>query len=218
MDGWAADQQGGRRDGAFLGDGKPGTVNGGRSRTYHLDGWADIFFSLRRCSAEVKQQGAVHETEAWQQAAARDGPAGLPQDDHDKDSDHDEAHRYQNQKSGELFSKTIMEMKRNKTAEEPKKQNAGARNRVALEEEDRVKLDRWMTEPVHKVRPVFPKTSPCCLFTMFSIYSLLGLPCHQFTILVRAIHYPCHPFPCHPLPMQSIDCTKHSHCDPFTIP
>ena len=30
--------------------------------------------------------------------------------------------------------------------------NAGARNRVALEEEDSVKLDRWMTEPVQKVK------------------------------------------------------------------
>ena len=34
------------------------------------------------------------------------------------------------------FSKSMMEMKRNKTAEEPLKQNAGARKRVALEEED----------------------------------------------------------------------------------
>ena len=28
MDGWPADQQGGRNDGAFPGDGKPGTVKG----------------------------------------------------------------------------------------------------------------------------------------------------------------------------------------------
>ena len=48
-------------------------------------------------------------------------------------------------------------MKRNKTAEEPKKQNAGARKRVTLEEEDRVKLDRWMTEPEHKVWTMFTK-------------------------------------------------------------
>ena len=59
MDGWAADQQDGRSDGAFPGDGEPGTVNGGRSRTYHMDGWADIFCSRRRCTAEAKQQGAV---------------------------------------------------------------------------------------------------------------------------------------------------------------
>ena len=50
------------------------------------------------------------------------------------------------------FSKSEMEAKRNKTAEEPMKQNAGARKRVALEEEDRVKMDRWMTKPVDKVR------------------------------------------------------------------
>ena len=71
------------------------------------------------------------------------------------------------------FSKTMMEMKRNKTAEEPKKQNAGARKRVK-----RVKMDRWMTEPVHKVRNI----------TMLSIYSFINLPCHQFTIMVHAIH------------------------------
>ena len=55
MDGWAADQQGGRNDGAFPGDDE----SGGRSRTYHWDGWADIFCIRRRCSAKVKQQGAV---------------------------------------------------------------------------------------------------------------------------------------------------------------
>ena len=55
MDGWAADQQGGRSNGAFTGDGEPGTVNGRRSRTYLWDGWADIFCSHRRCSAEAKQ-------------------------------------------------------------------------------------------------------------------------------------------------------------------
>ena len=51
----------------------------------------------------------------------------------------------------------MMELKRNKTAEEPKKQNAGARKRVALEEEDRVKLERFMTKPEHKVWTMFTK-------------------------------------------------------------
>ena len=55
MDGWAADQQGGRSNEAFPRDGEPGTVDGGRSRTYLWDGWADIFCSHRRCSAEAKQ-------------------------------------------------------------------------------------------------------------------------------------------------------------------
>ena len=50
-----------------------------------------------------------------------------------------------------------MEMRGNMTAKELKKQNAGARKRAALEEEDRVKLDSLMTEPVHKVRTVFQK-------------------------------------------------------------
>ena len=48
-------------------------------------------------------------------------------------------------------------MKRNKTAEEPKKQNAGARKRVALEEENRVKLDMWMTKLDQKAWTMFTK-------------------------------------------------------------
>ena len=87
------------------------------------------------------------------------------------------------------FSKGMMEMKRNKTAEEPKKQNAGARKRVALEEENRVKLDRWMTQPKHKVWTMFKNI----LMLMLSIhhvfhYSVIGSPCHQLTIMVHAIH------------------------------
>ena len=93
-------------------------------------------------------------------------------------------------------------MKRNKTAEEPKKQNDGARMRVALEEDDRVKIDRWMTEPIHKVRTMFAKHS-ICLFTMSSIYSFIRSPCHQFTMMVHAIHY-------HPLTMPSIHIVIHS--------
>ena len=58
MDGWAIEQQYGRSDVAFPGDGEPGTMNGGRSRTYHMDGCADIFRDRRRCSAELKQQRA----------------------------------------------------------------------------------------------------------------------------------------------------------------
>ena len=63
MDGWAADQHGWRSNRAFPGDGEPGTVNVGRSRTYHMEGWADIFCSRRWCSAEAKQQGAVKRLE-----------------------------------------------------------------------------------------------------------------------------------------------------------
>ena len=73
------------------------------------------------------------------------------------------------------FSNTMMEMKRNKTAEEPKKQNVSAIKRVALEEEDRVKMDRWMTEPVHKVRTMFPKQHHLC------IHHVIHLQCHRFT-------------------------------------
>ena len=81
----------------------------------------------------------------------------------------------------------MMFMKRNKTAEEQKKQNAGDKKRVALKEEDRVKLDRWRTEPVHKVRTIFPK-HPNVVNLSFSIYSVIGSPCHQLTIMVHAIH------------------------------
>ena len=79
------------------------------------------------------------------------------------------------------FSKTMVEMKRNKNIEELKKQNAGARKRVALEEEDRVKLDRWMTELIHKVRTMFPKHphvvySPCHPLTVSSVHHVINSP------------------------------------------
>ena len=90
-------------------------------------------------------------------------------------------------------------MKRNKTAKEPKKQNAGARKRVALEEEDRVKLDRWMTKPEHKVWTMFTKHPHV-------VYS----PCHPFTVSSR--------FTMSSWSMPSINSAIHSHCHPFTIP
>ena len=62
---------------------------GGRSWTYHWDGWADIFCSRRSCA----------KTGARQQATTRDSPAGHPQTDQEKYSAHDEAHPYQNQQS-----------------------------------------------------------------------------------------------------------------------
>ena len=216
MDGWAANQQGGRSDGAFPGDGGPGTLDGGRSRTYHWDGWADIICSRRRSSAEAKQQGAVQRL-------------GL---------------------GSRLQQGTVL-------------QNAGARKRVALEEEDRVKLDRWMTKPVHKVRTMFPKhphiaNSPCHPFTMSSFHHVIHSPlwsmsstyhailshfhpftipsihhvihstCHPFTIMVHAIHVTCHPFtmssshlvvhsPYHPFTMSSIHHVIHSPCHPVTM-
>ena len=91
----------------------------------------------------------------------------------------------------------MMEMKCNKTNEEPEKQNASARKRVALEEEDRVKLDRWMTEPVLKVR------SGLCFHNtpIMSIHHVIHLQCHHVinslswstASINHAIHYPCHP-------------------------
>ena len=58
MDGQQINRVGGAT-GPSHGVGAPGTVNWGRSRTYHMDGWADMFCSCRRCNAEVKQHGAV---------------------------------------------------------------------------------------------------------------------------------------------------------------
>ena len=71
------------------------------------------------------------------------------------------------------FCKSEMEAKRNKTAEEPMKENAGARKRVALEEEDRVKMDRWMTKPVDKVRIHLIIHSPYYPLTMLAIHHVL---------------------------------------------
>ena len=159
MDGGAADQQGGRSDGAFPGDGRPGTLDGGSSRTYHWDGWADIICSRRRSSAEAKQQGAVQRL-------------GL---------------------GSRLQQGTVL-------------QNAGARKRVALEEEDRVKLDRWMTKPVHKVRTMFPN------IPILSIHHVIHLQCHPFTM--SFIH---HYGPCHPLTMPSFHIFIHSPFHQFTM-
>ena len=47
----------------------------GSSRTYHINGYADMFCSRRRCSAEAG---------ARQQATARASPAGLPHSDRTK--------------------------------------------------------------------------------------------------------------------------------------
>ena len=49
------------------------------------------------------------------------------------------------------FSKSMYEMKRNKTASEPMVGNAGDRKRVAVGKEDREKLDTWLTKPPEKV-------------------------------------------------------------------
>ena len=72
------------------------------------------------------------------------------------------------------------------------------------------------------------KTSPCCVFTMSSIHSVLGSPCHQFTIMVHAIHYPCHPMTVpsihivihslfHQFTMSSIHHVLHTPCHPFAM-
>ena len=42
-------------------------------------------------------------------------------------------------------------MKRNKTAEEPMEGLQGDRERKTFEEEDKVKLDMWRTQPLEQV-------------------------------------------------------------------
>ena len=91
-----------------------------------MDGWADIFCSRRRCSAEAKQQGVV----------LRLGfGSRLQQGTVMQDSLREIKTKIQlmmkrtNIKINSpamRFSKTMREMKGNKTDEEPKKQNSGA--------------------------------------------------------------------------------------------
>ena len=49
------------------------------------------------------------------------------------------------------FSRSMYEMKRNKTASEPMVGNAGDRKRVAVGKEDREKLDVWLTKSPDQV-------------------------------------------------------------------
>ena len=203
-----------------------------------MDSWADIFCSRRRCSAEAKQQGVVQRLGFGSR---------LQQGTVMKDSLKEIKTKIQlmmkrtNIKINSpamRFSKIMKEMKRNKTAKEPKKQNAGAWKRVALEEEGRVKLDRWMTQPVHKVRTMLPKHPhvihlQCHRFTMSSIH--YHSPCHPLTMpsltlpyIYHAIQLPCHPFtlssvhhfinsPCHLLTMSFIHHVIHTPYHPFVM-
>ena len=188
-------------------DGEPGTVNGGEEQDLP-HGWLGRHtLQPQETATEAKQHGA----------AQRLGLASrLQQGTVLQDSLKQINTKIQLMMKGTnikincpamWFSKKIMEMKRKKTAEEPKKQNAGAKKRVALEEEDRVKMDRWMTEPVHKVRTMFPKQHH------LSIHHVIHLQCHRFTLSSIDLHGPCHL-----LTMPSIDHAIHSHCHPFTIP
>ena len=91
------------------------------------------------------------------------------------------------------------------------------------EEEDRVKLDRWMTKPVHKVRTMFPN------IPILSIHHVIHLQCHPFTMSFIHHHGPCYPFtkpsihnviqsPRHPFTISSIHHVIQSPCHPFTMP
>ena len=133
------------------------------------------------------------ETGARQQAAARDRPAGLPQSDRTKIQLMMKCTNIKINSPAMPFSKTMMEMKRNKTDKEPKKQNAGGRKRVALEEEDRVKLDRCMTKPDHKVRTMFTKHyhvvySPFHPFIVSSGHHVINSPSWSMPSINHAIH------------------------------
>ena len=107
-----------------------------------MDGWADIFCSRRRCSAEAKQQGAVQRlglaSRLQQGTVLQDSLKQI------KTKIQLMMKRTDSKINSPAMrcSKTMKKMKHNKTAKEPKKQNAGAWKRVALEEEDRVTLDR----------------------------------------------------------------------------
>ena len=216
----------------------------GRGRTYHMDGLADIFCSRRRCSAEAKQQEAVQ----------RLGLASrLQQGTVQQDSLNPIGQKFSSWWNAPI-SKSIVqqcgcprEWWKWSVKRLPKKQNAGARKRVALEEEDRVKLNRWMSKPEHKVWTMFTKHprvvySPCHPFTVSLVYHVINSPswsmpsinhannshCHSFTIssIYHVIHTPCHPFAMTSIQhvihspwcsMPSIYHIIHSLCHPITV-
>ena len=133
-------------------------MGGGAGPTTWMAGQTYFAATGGAVSAEAKQQGAVQRLGL----ASRLQPAGLPQSDRTKIQLMMKSTNIKINSPVMRFSKTMMEMKRKKTAEEPKKQDAGARKRVALEEEDRVKLYR------------------CTMFTKHPhvVYS----PYHPFTV------------------------------------
>ena len=49
------------------------------------------------------------------------------------------------------FTQNMYSMKRNKTAEEPMEGLQGDRERKTFEEEDKVNLDMWRTQPLEQV-------------------------------------------------------------------
>ena len=168
------------------------------------------------------------ETGAPQQATARHSPAGLPQADRTKIQLM--MKRIKINSPAMWFSKGMMEMRCNKTAEEPKKQNACTRKRVALEEEeDRVKMDRWMT----KVWTMFTKHphvvhSPYHPCIVSLVHHVINSPSWPMPFINHAIHSHSHPFtipsihhvihsPCHLYTMSSFRHDIHSTCHPFTI-
>ena len=145
-----------------------------------MDGWADIICSRRRCSAEAKQQGAMQRLGLARRLQQGTVLQNSLKQIKTKKKLMMKCTNIKINCPAMRFSKKMMEMKRNKTAKKPKKQNAGARKRVALVEEDSVKLDRWRTEPVHK-RTMFTKHphvvySPCHPFTVSLVNHVINSP------------------------------------------
>ena len=64
------------------------------------------------------------------------------------------------------FTQNMYSMKRNKTAEEPMEGLQGDRERKAFEEEDKIKLDMWRTEPLDQVCTTAHYTVHCTLYTV----------------------------------------------------
>ena len=72
MDGWAADQQGGRSNGAFPGDGEPGTVDGGEEQDLPLGWLGRHILQPQEVQCRGKTIRSYAETGACQHAAAGD--------------------------------------------------------------------------------------------------------------------------------------------------
>ena len=64
------------------------------------------------------------------------------------------------------FTQNMYSMKRNKTAEEPMEGLQGDRERKAFEEEDKIKLDMWRTEPLDQVCTTAHYTVHCTQYTV----------------------------------------------------
>ena len=168
-------------------------MGGGAGHTTRMAGQTYSAAAVGAVQRQNNKELCYAETGARQQAAAGDSPEGLPKQIKTKIQFMVQRTNIKINSTTMRFSKGMMEMKRNKTDKEPKKQNTSVGKRVALEEEDRVKLDRYMTEPEHKVWTIFYKNphvvySPCHPFTVSSVHHVINSPSWSMPSIYHVIH------------------------------